>query len=363
MKTEDVLRHLLELNIRERFGKKYHDAFGADIEYNYWFAHLNDPNDPYMDSELRTYIREHQARYRAFSQHKALGETSYIREDLDMETEHLDRFVQIPGHKHDFIEFVSVLHGVCTHEIEDHSYLLQAGDFTIIPPGIKHRLQASEDCVCLTTKVRTTVFSKSFHRIGRGRSKMAVYLKNVLDKPYYNVALTVHTNSDEFFVSTLLMVYDQQSSGKAYSDKIVEPLWIALLAYLLQNYADTAEYLVSDTVGTEEITKILDYAFDHYETITLSDLANHFYCSASSLSTQIHKITGRTFSSWLKSYRLKQAEKLLKSTDYTVDTICAMVGYSNTSQFIRSFKDIYGNSPYRYRKEHTNDIRQKLSIP
>ena len=50
------------------------------------------------------------------------------------------------------------------------------------------------------------------------------------------------------------------------------------------------------------------------------------------------------------SFKLKQADKLLQTTDKKLNEICDIIGYSDTTQFIRDFKQRYGNTPAKYRK-------------
>ncbi len=141
----------------------------------------------------------------------------------------------------------------------------------------------------------------------------------------------------------------QQKEQKLYSDKIMLGLWNVLLAYMLQNYQDTASFLVSDAVVHEEMLRVLAYIYQNYQTITLEATAAHFHFSVPYLSSKIHKVTGRTFSEHVRGYKLQRAAKLLVTTNKKLDQICEQIGYMNTAQFIRSFKDVYGTTPMKYR--------------
>ena len=51
------------------------------------------------------------------------------------------------------------------------------------------------------------------------------------------------------------------------------------------------------------------------------------------------------FSSLLLDIRMKKAKILLDHTDLTIEKIAAVLGYSNSSNFYKSFRHYYGKSP------------------
>ena len=47
---------------------------------------------------------------------------------------------------------------------------------------------------------------------------------------------------------------------------------------------------------------------------------------------------------------MDRAVILLKGTDLSVEEIAAMLGYSDTSNFYKAFRDFYGKTPREYLK-------------
>lgn len=60
---------------------------------------------------------------------------------------------------------------------------------------------------------------------------------------------------------------------------------------------------------------------------------------------------GLTFKSYLIELRLKEAARLLKTTDLQVAEISQQVGFGNISNFNRNFKDFFKKTPNEYRKK------------
>lgn len=94
--------------------------------------------------------------------------------------------------------------------------------------------------------------------------------------------------------------------------------------------------------------KIVQYIGEHFDTVTLADVANHFSYHPNYISGYIHRETGKSFSEILLEQRMERAAALLKGTELSVEEIAVMVGYSNTSNFYKAFKAYYHISPREY---------------
>lgn len=91
--------------------------------------------------------------------------------------------------------------------------------------------------------------------------------------------------------------------------------------------------------------QIMDYMDNHSNVVTLKDIAAHFSYHPNYISTVLHKETGRKFTEILLEKRMERAMLLLKNTTLSVEEISVMLGYSNFSNFYKTFKDYYGYTP------------------
>ena len=94
---------------------------------------------------------------------------------------------------------------------------------------------------------------------------------------------------------------------------------------------------------------MLRYIEDRYAKASLSEAASLLQTDIYSLSREIHRYTGKTYTQLLQERRLSQAAFMLRSTDRKIDDIAQAVGYENISYFYRIFKLSYGVSPRSYR--------------
>lgn len=82
---------------------------------------------------------------------------------------------------------------------------------------------------------------------------------------------------------------------------------------------------------------------------TVNELASYFNCSRRSIFREFNK-SGETYFSLLKTQLFSKSLELLKNEGISVHEISDILGYDNTSNFIRAFKSWTGTTPYQYRK-------------
>lgn len=75
------------------------------------------------------------------------------------------------------------------------------------------------------------------------------------------------------------------------------------------------------------------------------------YFSSSYISHQFKNQFGIKFEDYIAICRVKEAEKLLLTTDMSMEKISREVGWKSTSSFINKFKELYGMTPARFRRE------------
>jgi AraC family transcriptional regulator, transcriptional activator of pobA len=64
------------------------------------------------------------------------------------------------------------------------------------------------------------------------------------------------------------------------------------------------------------------------------------------------RITGKTFMQYLNFVRVREAEKLILTTDKNISEIAQDVGFAGVSGFNKAFKKEKHLSPIAYKKQH-----------
>ena len=88
--------------------------------------------------------------------------------------------------------------------------------------------------------------------------------------------------------------------------------------------------------------------------ISLDMAADHFGMSIYTFSTLFKRTAGVGFREYIVRKRLERARELLLTTDMTVKSIAAEVGYGDVSYFIRVFKNNFGETPTQLKSHRSN---------
>lgn len=140
-----------------------------------------------------------------------------------------------------------------------------------------------------------------------------------------------------------------------YVDKLSRLGELRNLKLWLTNYfAWIMDYSASklNVYQTDVIVKAKRYIADHYEDadLSLNQVGEYVGLNEKYFTNRFTKETGETFSSYLTGLRMQKARELLKTTNFKIYEIAAMVGYHNVEHFNRMFKKLNGITPAQFRK-------------
>ena len=98
-----------------------------------------------------------------------------------------------------------------------------------------------------------------------------------------------------------------------------------------------------------ELQKRFETQYSH--SYTLEDLAKEYNVSPSTLSHQFKKVTGTSVMDYLLSCRMASAKKYLTDTHISIGEIVELCGFSDNSNFSRTFKKLNRMSPSAFRQQ------------
>ena len=155
----------------------------------------------------------------------------------------------------------------------------------------------------------------------------------------------------------LVFVDDENSNDKFHYLKI-ESLLYEILYILLNDFSlkkDTNLELKNER-NLERLKIITDYIDENYkDNISLDEIAANYQLSKEYLATIFKKYMGITVGTYLKNMRLTSAYRDLMNSDYSINQLAFDNGFPNIKSFINSFKEHYGETPYKYKKTFENN--------
>ncbi len=146
-----------------------------------------------------------------------------------------------------------------------------------------------------------------------------------------------------------LLRYDRSKTDAAANILKLATRYLWLSEYIEIGYNTTA-------------TQIDDYIKTHVsEEISVKHLCTHFGLSKKRLYEISHEAFGVSIGEYVTSVRIREAKRLLTSTDYSINRIADMTGIKDYNYFSKFFKAHVGTSPSRYRKEFPFNLHDQYA--
>lgn len=120
-------------------------------------------------------------------------------------------------------------------------------------------------------------------------------------------------------------------------------------------FSEIEDFIAKDETIREkiEIARVKKYISENYSRdITLKMLANMIGMNSTYFSVFFKKNAGENYMSYLTKIRMKEAHRLLMSTDMLTYEIAESVGYNTVRRFTEAFKKSYGANPMEYKKSN-----------
>lgn len=144
--------------------------------------------------------------------------------------------------------------------------------------------------------------------------------------------------------------YVRQALRSGVVDYLLKPLDRDEIAVLLSRVLEELP-AASDPEYTRHAERILAYLQVNYmNDLSLDHLAERMRLHPNYISSLFKKETGDTFVNYLNSLRIREAQKLLKSSHLTVEAISRQVGFDTKHYFAKVFKKYAGMPPGAYRE-------------
>lgn len=145
------------------------------------------------------------------------------------------------------------------------------------------------------------------------------------------------------------VILDKLSEIKYYSDDqlmATADIVKALTSYIILN---KMVYIKEKPLGLQ----IIDYMSENLaEDLSVPSLCRHFAISKSKLYNSVNEYITGGIAGFIKKRRLEAAwNRILKNPQMPVWKICEESGFENYEYFLRAFKEHYGVSPSKLKKE------------
>lgn len=114
--------------------------------------------------------------------------------------------------------------------------------------------------------------------------------------------------------------------------------------------ANQAQYIRDDAIGATTLTTTLEWMERNaHLPISVADIAAHAAVSPRTLHRRFTTELGVSPSTWLAKTRVRAAQRLLETTDHSVDRVATKAGLGSAANLRAKFKEVVGTTPTHYR--------------
>lgn len=127
-----------------------------------------------------------------------------------------------------------------------------------------------------------------------------------------------------------------------------------LLAALLELLAKAPEVELSSKSRSQSVCRALAYIHDNLSVkLRIDDICRNVYSARSTLVKKFSEETGMSIGEYINSEIMTICEQLLCETDLSINEISERFDFCDQFYFSRCFKAHFGETPQRYRKNHS----------
>ncbi len=247
-------------------------------------------------------------------------------------------------HYHDCHQILFIKEGRIELTLDGEVYICRSGDIIILSRYVHHSIRV------LTRAYRRYVIRLDPFAL-RGQESIKEY-SLFFNRPTRSKNILSVTKNRQAFIS----VFDQIIAESRNSDLFSEDMSYMLVRKLLiMLYRTSPQLFVA--LGEEKSDMIFSLQRllerECKENHTLEGLARKYHVSVSTLSHQFKKITGFSVFEYLLSCRIAKAKYLLSKTSMPIGQIVEECGFSDSSNFSRTFKAQIGVTPTGFRENYS----------
>ena len=272
-----------------------------------------------------------------------------------------------PLHQHDFFEWMIVLKGEVSQNIENKEYSYPAGTCCFINRNLRHRENFIGETQLLFLNFSVDLLQELFH------PAIAPFFQN--DNLEENNILQlfidndIHTPNQKVYLDFFPNRYNDKSIPFLHmiTDKILHEMFYpnygstyrikSLLCTLFERLTNINSFHATEIRLDSKADFLLFCRISHLledtnGRISRAELEQALNYTGDYLGRIVKKYTGLRLFDYGMTFCIKKAKTLLKTTDENIDFISRQLGFTNRTHFYKLFREKCGMTPKEYRKKY-----------
>ncbi|MFK0524049.1 helix-turn-helix domain-containing protein [Paenibacillus illinoisensis] len=273
---------------------------------------------------------------------------------------HYAQFQTLPPGKlprrrlYDF-ELLYVCQGEAATYMDDKRYTLKAGELIMLPSGVYHqnevvsRPEARFIGIHFDFFNELTIQTEADMVVNEETIQLHKFAAEACAEGMPPLSATPVYSPSSSAVQLMEQLVDEFTMRPPGYELICKALMLQLLTHLLRSpYLNSSRHVSVHGDKLRELMRQIEDAPS--EPWTNSGIAKQMNLSIDHMAKLFKQMVGMPPNEYIQSIRLREARKLLRETDCSIEVVGTQSGYSDIHYFSRTFRKHEGISPREYRK-------------
>lgn len=245
-------------------------------------------------------------------------------------------------HSHCYHQLFYIIGGTSTFVVNEEKMAVSAGDCVIIKPGLLHEMRVSKGKSVENLDIKFVLTNPELVSL---IDKVPTFLRNISEDAHYG----------------FYKIFEEGKKSFAYSDRII-PLILKIVLYELIRISTGQESTkayneLSSAIRDEDSisSKIIKYIDNFYmNKFSLDELSSALGYNKSYLCRIFKKEMNTSIFKYLNYYRVQKSKELLAYSEFKLERISILCGFSTVNHYFRTFKEYCGITPNQYKENERN---------
>ncbi|WP_143321490.1 AraC family transcriptional regulator [Clostridium sp. HBUAS56010] len=248
-------------------------------------------------------------------------------------------------HSHRCYELYFSISGGRTFFIDDRNYRIEPGDLFMINHQEKHQIIQMDSSI---PHERYAIFIDPAYlkTISTQNTDLTYCFTQRPEKFSHRIALTQgQQRRFTYYINKLSM---KEGFGLDIEERSAFAEFMVFITKIAINAASGDQTENQRQYFNSKVADIITYIHHNIDsTLSIGEIAAHFYLSSSYLCRLFKKGTGTTINSYITNRRIQLAQTLLAG-GYSVNEVYSMCGFNDYSNFFKAFTKKTGISPKKF---------------
>ena len=268
-----------------------------------------------------------------------------------------DKTFYATEHWHEDLEYLYVLTGELEYSVNGEKIILHTGEGILVNSKRIHsnRSVPGVHCAfyCAITHPSLICASKYLEQ---------TYLNPLIDSQSFDYLLLKKDDWTVSIIEELKRLFDYQDPKTVELEILEASVRIGKIIYKHMQINSSCKEISSFNVGTFKAMMI--FIQEHYmEKISLEDIAGAGNVGKTLCAKLFKKYVSKTPGEYLIFYRIQKSIELLTDTNMSTTEISYATGFSSASHYTKTFRELMGCTPLKYRKENPKYEYEYCLIP